>query len=120
MRIDVLTLFPDAFSGPLQSSILGRALESRVAITSALSAIADAFVQMTAHPDIDRVARVAVETLTSRLGGVAARLWTCMSANSSDRRTRVCGHTSGSLSPRIPRRARMSRSTGASICFVRT
>jgi tRNA (guanine37-N1)-methyltransferase len=26
VRIDVLTLFPDAFSGPLQSSILGRAL----------------------------------------------------------------------------------------------
>lgn len=26
MRIDVLTLFPEAFSGPLQSSILGRAL----------------------------------------------------------------------------------------------
>ena len=31
MRIDVLTLFPDAFTGPLQSSILGRALNSGVA-----------------------------------------------------------------------------------------
>ena len=31
MRIDVLTLFPDAFSGPLQSSILGRALSGGVA-----------------------------------------------------------------------------------------
>ena len=31
MRIDVLTLFPDAFGGPLQSSILGRALSTGVA-----------------------------------------------------------------------------------------
>jgi tRNA (guanine37-N1)-methyltransferase len=31
MRIDVLTLFPDAFAGPLQSSILGRALAGGVA-----------------------------------------------------------------------------------------
>ncbi len=31
MRIDVLTLFPGAFSGPLQASILGRALSSGVA-----------------------------------------------------------------------------------------
>jgi tRNA (guanine37-N1)-methyltransferase len=31
MRIDVLTLFPEAFAGPLQASILGRALESDVA-----------------------------------------------------------------------------------------
>jgi len=31
MRIDVLTLFPDMFSGPLQSSILGRALTGGVA-----------------------------------------------------------------------------------------
>jgi tRNA (guanine37-N1)-methyltransferase len=31
MRIDVLTLFPDAFGGPLQSSILGRALAAGVA-----------------------------------------------------------------------------------------
>ena len=28
MRIDVLTLFPEMFSGPLQASILGRAIES--------------------------------------------------------------------------------------------
>ncbi|MGD0114655.1 MAG: tRNA (guanosine(37)-N1)-methyltransferase TrmD [Dehalococcoidia bacterium] len=28
MRIDVLTLFPEMFSGPLQASILGRAVES--------------------------------------------------------------------------------------------
>jgi tRNA (guanine37-N1)-methyltransferase len=31
MRIDVLTLFPEAFSGPLQASILGRALAGGVA-----------------------------------------------------------------------------------------
>jgi tRNA (guanine37-N1)-methyltransferase len=31
VRIDVLTLFPDAFRGPLQSSILGRALAGGVA-----------------------------------------------------------------------------------------
>ena len=31
MRIDVLTLFPGAFAGPLQASILGRALSSGVA-----------------------------------------------------------------------------------------
>jgi tRNA (guanine37-N1)-methyltransferase len=31
MRIDVLTLFPDFFTGPLQSSILGRALTSEIA-----------------------------------------------------------------------------------------
>ncbi len=31
MRIDVLTLFPEAFSGPLQASILGRALSSGLA-----------------------------------------------------------------------------------------
>jgi tRNA (guanine37-N1)-methyltransferase len=31
MRIDVLTLFPGAFSGPLQESILGRALASGLA-----------------------------------------------------------------------------------------
>ena len=31
MRIDVLTLFPEAFSGPLQSSILGRALAGGIA-----------------------------------------------------------------------------------------
>ena len=30
MRIDVLTLFPEAFSGPLQASILGRALASGI------------------------------------------------------------------------------------------
>jgi tRNA (guanine37-N1)-methyltransferase len=31
MRLDVLTLFPEAFSGPLQASILGRALAAGVA-----------------------------------------------------------------------------------------
>ena len=31
MRIDVLTLFPEAFAGPLQASILGRALAGGVA-----------------------------------------------------------------------------------------
>jgi tRNA (guanine37-N1)-methyltransferase len=31
MRIDVLTLFPEAFSGPLQASILGRALAASIA-----------------------------------------------------------------------------------------
>jgi tRNA (guanine37-N1)-methyltransferase len=31
MRIDVLTLFPEAFSGPLQASILGRALAGGIA-----------------------------------------------------------------------------------------
>jgi tRNA (guanine37-N1)-methyltransferase len=31
MRIDVLTLFPETFSGPLQASILGRALSSGIA-----------------------------------------------------------------------------------------
>ncbi len=31
MRIDVLTLFPEAFAGPLQASILGRALSAGVA-----------------------------------------------------------------------------------------
>jgi tRNA (guanine37-N1)-methyltransferase len=31
MRIDVLTLFPETFSGPLQASILGRALSGGVA-----------------------------------------------------------------------------------------
>ena len=31
MRIDVLTLFPDALEGPLRSSILGRALSAGVA-----------------------------------------------------------------------------------------
>jgi tRNA (guanine37-N1)-methyltransferase len=31
MRFDVLTLFPEAFSGPLQASILGRALAAGVA-----------------------------------------------------------------------------------------
>ena len=31
MRIDVLTLFPEAFSGPLQASILGRALSNGMA-----------------------------------------------------------------------------------------
>lgn len=31
MRIDVLTLFPDTFTGPLQASILGRALNSGIA-----------------------------------------------------------------------------------------
>jgi tRNA (guanine37-N1)-methyltransferase len=31
VRIDVLTLFPETFSGPLQASILGRALSSGVA-----------------------------------------------------------------------------------------
>jgi tRNA (guanine37-N1)-methyltransferase len=31
MRIDVLTLFPETFSGPLQASILGRALREGVA-----------------------------------------------------------------------------------------
>ena len=31
MRIDVLTLFPDAFAGPLQASILGRALAAGLA-----------------------------------------------------------------------------------------
>ena len=31
MRIDVLTLFPEAFSGPLQASILSRALAGGVA-----------------------------------------------------------------------------------------
>ncbi|HUS82145.1 MAG TPA: tRNA (guanosine(37)-N1)-methyltransferase TrmD [Dehalococcoidia bacterium] len=30
MRIDVLTLFPEMFSGPLQASILGRAIESGI------------------------------------------------------------------------------------------
>jgi tRNA (guanine37-N1)-methyltransferase len=40
MRIDVLTLFPEAFAGPLQASILGRALASNVA-TVALHNIRD-------------------------------------------------------------------------------
>ncbi len=31
MRIDVLTLFPEAFAGPLQASILGRALSGGIA-----------------------------------------------------------------------------------------
>jgi tRNA (guanine37-N1)-methyltransferase len=31
MRLDVLTLFPEAFSGPLQASVLGRALAAGVA-----------------------------------------------------------------------------------------
>ena len=31
MRIDVLTLFPETFSGPLRASILGRALAGRIA-----------------------------------------------------------------------------------------
>jgi tRNA (guanine37-N1)-methyltransferase len=31
MRIDVLTLFPEAFTGPLQASILGRALAAGIA-----------------------------------------------------------------------------------------
>jgi tRNA (guanine37-N1)-methyltransferase len=31
MRIDVLTLFPEAFAGPLEASILGRALASGIA-----------------------------------------------------------------------------------------
>src|SRR3972149_3706486 len=31
MRIDVLTLFPEGFSGPLQASLLGRALAGGVA-----------------------------------------------------------------------------------------
>ncbi len=31
MRIDVLTLFPDTFTGPLQASILGRALNGGIA-----------------------------------------------------------------------------------------
>ena len=31
MRIDVLTLFPEAFAGPLQASVLGRALSGGVA-----------------------------------------------------------------------------------------
>lgn len=49
--------------------------DRRSILADALAAMADAFVQMTSQPDVDRIARLTVDTLVGRLGGAGARVW---------------------------------------------
>jgi PAS domain S-box-containing protein len=83
-------------------------LQSRLAVSDALAAMADAFVQMNANPEIAHITRLAVDTLVLRLGGAAARIWLYDRA-----RGRLELHAWAGMSPALDRADAIGAEPGA-------